>query len=67
MTTSSHLPLSSALPKSDVLNQHSRPVDLELMCIQDETGRYLSVSWPEASRYGIAIDQLSGSLADALL
>lgn len=65
MTTSSHLPLSSALPKSGVRNHHGRPADLELMCIQDETGHCLSVSWPEASRYGITTEQVLGDMADA--
>ncbi|MGF1513349.1 MAG: ATP-binding protein [Elainellaceae cyanobacterium] len=63
MTTSSHLP-SSATAITEASPYGGSP-DLELMFIQDEAGRYLSFSWPEAARYGLGNQPVLGNLSEA--
>ncbi len=64
MTTSSHLPLSSAT-RSEASSRCGETSDLELAFIQEESGRYLSFSWLDATGYDLDASQVLGDLAEA--
>ncbi|MEO0409376.1 MAG: ATP-binding protein [Cyanobacteria bacterium P01_A01_bin.135] len=66
MTTSSHLPRSSALPV-ETLSHSAPPSGLDLVCIQDEAGCCLSFSWRDADRYRVAPQTMLGPLENAAL